>query len=932
MSKKCKSCGGALEEAGLGKYKCPWCGSEWSIEDMSNGAGQTDLEVFSLLTKARTAIELEYDFKESLKYSQSVLEKNPASQEANWLALLAENQIAYIQNEEGKYTPTFLAPEGRSLKQSNYYKALNEHYLNDADAIEQLRLTTLEEFKKIKPYDVFISYKQHETGSDKETKEAVWARDIYTELKTNPRTRHLNVFFDQKCLTGSNVGWEPHIYAAIRASKCMVLLGSSLENINSRWVKNEWKRFLSYKGRGEKKEIIVLGSDSVNPLLLDAPLQEKQMITNTSGKWLDEICGRVADVCGKPAKQKEEEPEVKKPPKKKKKPVNKKAIIATIVAFFILLAGAGIGGGIYYANGMKDVKQTISLIEYIPASGITDFSQYEEIIDEAYGKYDSLKEWQKKKVDNRDILLNILDEYNVYKVEKLRAAADEITPETVGETDALQRTVTIYRALTSDQKALLSSDEIYKFDNLAKVYDVVTAIDDINQDILEKYSKVEEVKRNYLAIADSYKNLVYNYGLIETFDAMYATYSRFEFVENPSGYSVTLKEGQTLSGEVTVPSEYKGKKITEISENAFANSSALTAINIPDTVKTIGAGALKGCNKLNSITLPFVGKTEEAETYESVLGWIFGYVEKDWYYTGGGYYSQFGFVNYDNKMTEANAIWQGTWKNATSYSGLAYFYYIPTSLRTVTVTKQTAIPEAAFNGCSWLTSITYESEVKSVGNYAFQNCSDLVGYNSEVVGTADFGAALSIGKYAVAGCTSLTAILMQDTVKTIGDCAFRRTSITSIVVPDSVTTMGDGVFRDCKKLADITLPFVGKTENAETYEAVFGWIFGCVEKSWYYTGGGYYSQFGFINYDNGMVEENAIWQGTWKNASSYSGLAYFYYIPTSLRNVTITKQTVVPVAAFNGCSMLEKVTYKNHIESKGDYAFQKCVQPTEESV
>lgn len=531
MAKKCKACGGALEEAGYGKYRCLWCGSDYAEQDLvDKNVNNIDLEVFSLLSKARTAIELEYDFNASLKFSQSVLEKNPQSQEANWLAMLAENQIAYIQNERGKYTPTFLAPDGKPLPSSRYYKVLNSHYKAEADAIESLRLSTLDEFKKIKPYDVFISYKQHETGSESaETKEAVWARDIYTELKTNPKTKHLNIFFDQKCLADSNAGWEPHIYSAIRSSKCMILLGSSLENINSRWVKNEWKRFLAYKKRGEKKDIIVLGSDAVNPLLLDDSLQEKQMITNTSGRWLNEICNRVADLSRKPDK---EEKEVPPKPEKPKKKVNKKVLAVIISVCIAAIFGTSLGVGLWYNGEMKEVRATQKLISYLPDFEITNYSLYEEYFDAAIESYESLSDWQKEKVENRNLLLKSVNGFNEYRIDKLRSAMGELSVENVRETDNLETSVTLYKKLTSGQRALLTSQEKYALEQYVYVYDVITKLFEMQDDVLNRYDELDGIKRIYLRIDPNYQALVYNYYLVQEFEIKYLSKPRYNQISS----------------------------------------------------------------------------------------------------------------------------------------------------------------------------------------------------------------------------------------------------------------------------------------------------------------------------------------------------------------------------------------------------------------
>lgn len=730
MAKKCKSCGATLEEIGYGKYRCPYCGSEYSEQDFVAEGRVSDLETFSLLNKAREAIELEYDFNASLKFSQSVLEKNPESQEANWLAMLAEHQIAYIPNEAGKYTPTFLAPEGKPLPSSRYYRALNAKNRADADQIEKMRLATIEEFRKIKPYDVFISYKQHEQGGNSpETKEAVWARDIYTELKTNPKTKHLNVFFDQKCLTGSNAGWEPHIYAAIRSAKCMILLGSSIENINSRWVKNERKRYLSYKKRGEKKEIIVLGSDAVNPLLLDEALQEKQMITNTSGRWLAEIVGRVADICGKPKKEIEEEVAVAKPPKPKKqrKKLPKKAILAIVLACILVVGGGALGFGLWFSGEMRELSETEELIAYLPDYEIKDYSQYEDLLDAALGSYDGLSDWQREKVDNRDRLLNALNGFNAYRVEKLRAYVADISPETVETSGSLKKAVDFYAKFTLDQCNLLSTDERYALEQYKKAQEVIVSLNAIHDDVLNRYEEVEDVKRLYLTIDSAYQNLVYNYDLVDVFAAQVDFYNSLTFSEVAGGYSMSLAEGKTLSGAVELPSRYNGQNVVDIPEGAFKDCRGITSLVVPDTVQNIGVGAFEGCNNLVDITLPFTGNNgqndvDEKEGYKKVFGWIFGY---KYTYDSGGLNGDKdrGFLNLQSSVVDG-AICQYAYTNGGQYGHNIYEYdfYIPATLRNVTITKQVDVPLAAFNGCSMLQKITYTNKIMSRGDYAFQNC------------------------------------------------------------------------------------------------------------------------------------------------------------------------------------------------------------------
>lgn len=727
--RKCTACGGACSEIGFGKYKCAWCGHEYGEQDfLANGTESiADLESFSLLNKARLAIEMEYDFRKSLKYSQSVLEKNPENQEANWLALLAENQVVYIQNENAKHVPTFLEPDRACLIKGKYYSALNDRYRADAEAVENVRLAAVEEFAKVKPYDVFISYKQHESdGTSAETKEAVWARDIYTELKTNPKTKHLHIFFDQKCLSGANAGWEPHIYSAIRSSRCMILLGASLDNINSRWVKNEWKRFLAFKSRGEKKDFIVLGSDTVNPLLLDEKLQEKQMISNTSGKWLDEIVNRVSEICGMPVKEKTEKPmtAVSPPkPKKQKKRLAKKAIAAIVLCCVLALGGTGLGVGLWYGGEMKEVRAAQERISYLPDYELKDYGPYEDLFDAALASYDSLSAWQKKKVTDRSRLINALEGFNAYRIEKLRMATNGISADTVSETDDLENAVTVYGKLTADQRAMLSSEEIYSLEQYKKVYNVITALNGIADDVIHRYNEVDGVKRTYLTIDPAYRDLVYNYSLTDTFAEQVSFYNSFLFKEVAGGYSIAIAEGKTLSGNVELPSRYNGQNVVEIPEKAFENCRGITSLTVPDTVTTIGAGAFQGCNNLADVTLPFTGKSERAETYEAVFGYIFGFIVHN--ETGGSVYEQDHFPTIETDFTNQTKDLPGAvcqYSSRYGYSKYYGLYYIPTTLRTVTITKQTDIPVAAFNGCTMLTKVTYTNSVYSTGEYAFQNC------------------------------------------------------------------------------------------------------------------------------------------------------------------------------------------------------------------
>ena len=56
--------------------------------------------------------------------------------------------------------------------------------------------------------------------------------------------------------------------------------------------------------------------------------------------------------------------------------------------------------------------------------------------------------------------------------------------------------------------------------------------------------------------------------------------------------------------EIVVPSNYKGKQVTKIKDNAFSNFTSLTTITIPESVKSIEKRAFYGCSALESISIP----------------------------------------------------------------------------------------------------------------------------------------------------------------------------------------------------------------------------------------------------------------------------------------------------------------------------------------
>ena len=293
-------------------------------------------------------------------------------------------------------------------------------------------------------------------------------------------------------------------------------------------------------------------------------------------------------------------------------------------------------------------------------------------------------------------------------------------------------------------------------------------------------------------------------------------------------------------------------------------------------------------------------------------------------------------IKADKSVSSVNLLptitYQGTTYRVKSI-GYGAFRYC-SSLTSVTIPNSvTSIGDYAFHGCSSLTSVTIPNSVTSIGNYAFDgtgiytnaanwkngalyinNC--LIKVEEDFMGdyTIKAGTRL-IADGAFHGCSSLTSIIIPNSVKSIGGSAFYGcSSLTSITIPNSVTSIGNHAFHGCSSLTSVTIP------NSMTN--IGGWAF---------DGTGIYTN--AANWKNGAlyinnclikVEEDFMGDYTIKAGTRLIADGAFSYC-SSLTSITIPNSvTSIGWYAFYGCSSLTSITIPNSVTSIGDYAFHGC--------
>lgn len=423
-------------------------------------------------------------------------------------------------------------------------------------------------------------------------------------------------------------------------------------------------------------------------------------------------------------------------------------------------------------------------------------------------------------------------------------------------------------------------------------------------------------------------------------------------------------DGVVYSNDIALGVKGACKKIEELKDDTrvmasglFANHSELSVITIPQNVLFIGEKIFENCIGLTAAYFNATNATFQDGLFKNVTSLENVVFSENVTNMGKGTLSGCSGLT---SLTLSNA-----YSPLTAYFDKEEFansvnvndYYIPDSLEYIKIIGGDSICAWAFDGCAMIETIEVSDSVTIIGNGAFYGCS---GIKEVYVGSfeewcvIEFGNNSSnplayssnaklyfegdrpIGAFNVTdgittipantfnNCFDLTSIIIPDSVTSIGYRAFSGcSSLESIIIPNSVTSIGYGALSGCSSLESITIPFVGAKANVTSsdYKYPLGYIFGTAS----YVGG------------------NATEQFYYQYSSYYRNC---YYIPSSLKTVTVAGGNILDYAfyncsdltsivipdsaisigkgAFSYCSSIKNITIPSSVVSIGNYAFEYC--------
>ena len=350
--------------------------------------------------------------------------------------------------------------------------------------------------------------------------------------------------------------------------------------------------------------------------------------------------------------------------------------------------------------------------------------------------------------------------------------------------------------------------------------------------------------------------------------------------------------------------------LESIGSCAFASCENMESLWIPDSVKVIKQGAVKGCKNLKEVNTKDLGTANIPEGVEIIGGSTLGYN------TGGaiGVFKDCNKINVVNLPRSLKRIEQGAFANTSAEincSASSGEVNIPEGVE--------YIGDRAFAGCE-MKSLYIPCSVKIIERGAFKDCKNLKEVNDNEntegprtvnipEGVERIGGSVSgcgrniIGVFE--GCSEINMVNLPRSLKIIGHGAFANTSVEincsagsgKINIPDGVECIGASAFEHCSGINSINFSGNVRTIAKRAFANTFAEI-NCSAGS------------EEINIPDGVecIEESAF-----ENCNRIKSVN----IPASVK--------VIGASAFGNCREINSINFSGNVKTIAKRAFANCI-------
>jgi hypothetical protein len=234
----------------------------------------------------------------------------------------------------------------------------------------------------------------------------------------------------------------------------------------------------------------------------------------------------------------------------------------------------------------------------------------------------------------------------------------------------------------------------------------------------------------------------------------------------------------SFNGELSNPLYY--------TQRLLVNGKEITDLEIPNTVKSIGAYAFDGLSALKSVTI--------ANSVTKIC--------------------EYAFNSCENLKTASIP-------NSVLSIGRAAFYGCTSLTSMVIPNSVTIIGMEAFQGCSSLETVDIPTSVTEMGDSSFHGCTSLqsvvIPKSLTYISGDAFAGCTSLNHVTIPnsvtyidymafiGCTSLTNVDIPSSVTSIDYSAFRETGLTSLTIHNTLTSLGQFAFMECLDLKSLII-------------------------------------------------------------------------------------------------------------------------------